>query len=30
MPFERAALEEREQAAQMRLTDHDAEHGCQR
>ena len=29
-PFERAALEGREQAAQMRLRDHDAEHGCQR
>jgi len=29
-PFERAALEGREQAAQMRLQDHDAEHGCQR
>ena len=29
-PFERAALEGREQAAQMRLKDHDAEHGCQR
>jgi hypothetical protein len=27
--FERAALEGREQAAQMRLKDHDAEHGCQ-
>ena len=30
MPFERAALEGREQAAQMRLQDHNAEHGCQR
>jgi hypothetical protein len=29
-PFERAALEGREQAAQMRLMNHDAEHGCQR
>ena len=29
-PFERAALEGREQAAQTRLIDHDAEHGCQR
>ena len=29
-PFERAALEGREQAAQARLKDHDAEHGCQR
>jgi len=29
-PFERAALEGREQAAHMRLKDHDAEHGCQR
>jgi hypothetical protein len=29
-PFERAALEGREQAAQTRLKDHDAEHGCQR
>jgi hypothetical protein len=28
-PFERAALEGREQAAQTRLRDHDAEHGCQ-
>jgi hypothetical protein len=28
--FERAALEGREQAAQMRLRDHDTEHGCQR
>ena len=28
--FERAALEGREQAAQTRLRDHDAEHGCQR
>jgi hypothetical protein len=27
---ERAALEQREQAAQARLRDHDAEHGCQR
>jgi len=27
-PFERAALEVREQAAQTRLQDHDAEHGC--
>ena len=29
-PLERAALVEREQAAQTRLRDHDAEHGCQR
>jgi hypothetical protein len=29
-PFDRAALEGREQAAQTRLRDHDAEHGCQR
>jgi hypothetical protein len=29
-PFERAALGGREQAAQTRLRDHDAEHGCQR
>ena len=29
-PFERAALEGREQAAQTRLRDHDAGHGCQR
>ena len=27
---ERRGLEEREQAAQTRLRDHDAEHGCQR
>ncbi len=27
---ERAALDQREQTAQMRLRDHDAEHGCQR
>jgi hypothetical protein len=27
---ERAALDQREQAAQARLRDHDAEHGCQR
>jgi hypothetical protein len=27
---ERMVLEEREQAARMRLRDHDAEHGCQR
>jgi hypothetical protein len=27
---ERVALDEREQAAQTRLRDHDAEHGCQR
>jgi hypothetical protein len=27
---ERMALDEREQAAQTRLGDHDAEHGCQR
>ena len=27
---ERVALEVREQAAQTRLRDHDAEHGCQR
>lgn len=29
-PSERVALDEREQAAQARLRDHDAEHGCQR
>jgi hypothetical protein len=29
-PFERAALEDREQAAQARLRDHEAEHGCRR
>ena len=29
-PFERAALEGRERAAQTRLRDHDAEHGCER
>jgi hypothetical protein len=29
-PPERRVLEDREQAAQMRLRDHDAEHGCQR
>jgi hypothetical protein len=29
-PPERMVLEEREQAAQTRLRDHDAEHGCQR
>jgi len=29
-PLERTALEGREQAAQTRLRDHDAEHGCQR
>jgi hypothetical protein len=29
-PPERAALDEREQTAQTRLRDHDAEHGCQR
>ena len=29
-PLERAALDEREQAAQTQLRDHDAEHGCQR
>jgi hypothetical protein len=29
-PPERMVLEEREQAAQMRLRDHDEEHGCQR
>jgi hypothetical protein len=28
-PPERMMLEEREQAAQTRLRDHDAEHGCQ-
>jgi hypothetical protein len=28
-PFEWAALEGREEAAQTRLKDHDAEHGCQ-
>jgi hypothetical protein len=27
---ERVALEQREQAAQARLRDYDAEHGCQR
>ena len=27
---EQVALDEREQAAQARLMDHDAEHGCQR
>lgn len=27
---ERVALDEREQAAQARLMDHDVEHGCQR
>ena len=27
---ERMVLEEREQTAQTRLRDHDAEHGCQR
>jgi hypothetical protein len=27
---EQAALDEREQAAQARLMDHDVEHGCQR
>jgi hypothetical protein len=27
---ERVALDEREQTAQTRLKDHDAEHGCQR
>jgi len=27
---ERATLDQREQAAQTRLRDHDAEHGCQR
>jgi hypothetical protein len=27
---ERVALDEREQMAQTRLRDHDAEHGCQR
>jgi hypothetical protein len=27
---EQAALDQREQAAEMRLRDHDAEHGCQR
>jgi AmiR/NasT family two-component response regulator len=27
---EQAALDERERAAQARLMDHDAEHGCQR
>jgi hypothetical protein len=27
---ERAALDQREQAAETRLRDHDAEHGCQR
>ena len=26
---EQVALDDREQAAQMRLRDHDAEHGCQ-
>ena len=29
-PFERAALEEREQAAQARLASHEVEHGCGR
>jgi hypothetical protein len=29
-PREQVALDEREQAAQARLRDHDAEHGCQR
>jgi hypothetical protein len=29
-PFERAALEEREQAAQTRLRNHEMEHGCER
>ena len=29
-PFERAALEKREQAAQARLRDHEVEHGCGR
>ena len=28
--WERVALDEREQTAQTRLRDHDAEHGCQR
>jgi hypothetical protein len=28
--LERVALDEREQTAQTRLRDHDAEHGCQR
>lgn len=27
--LERAALEQRERLAQVRLSDHDAEHGCQ-
>jgi hypothetical protein len=27
---ERVALDEREQTAQTRLSDHDTEHGCQR
>jgi hypothetical protein len=29
-PPERAKLDQREQTAQTRLRDHDAEHGCQR
>ena len=29
-PPERVALDQREQVAQTRLRDHDAEHGCQR
>jgi hypothetical protein len=29
-PFKRAALEQREQAAQTRLRDHEKEHSCQR
>ena len=29
-PPERTALDQREQAAQIRLRDHDVEHGCQR
>ena len=29
-PPERTALDRREQTAQIRLRDHDAEHGCQR
>ena len=29
-PPERTVLNQREQAAQVRLRDHDAEHGCQR
>jgi len=28
--FERAALEEREQAARARLRNHEVEHGCER